>query len=116
MSQFELQAGEVGIDSWTINYLPPDGGRFTGELLVTNQRLLFDATFDTSVTGALQELIIVSGSHGYLAIPKSAIQGIEVKSSFFKKKVIVTLQNGQHHTFDYGMLSVTKLAAAIEQR
>ncbi len=116
MSQFELLDGETEIDSWTLNYLPPGGGRFTGQLLVTNQRLLFDAAFDTSVTGALKELIIVSGSHGYLSIAKSTIQGIEVKSSFFKKKVIVTLQDGQAHTFDYGMLSVTKLAAAIEQR
>ena len=116
MSQFELQDGESEIDSWTINYIPPDGGRYTGKLLVTNQRLLYDAMFDTSLTGALKELIIFHGSHGYLSIPKAEIQGIEVKSSFFKKKVIVTLQGGQQHTFDYGMLSVKKLAAAIEQR
>jgi hypothetical protein len=116
MSQFELLDGENEIDSWTINYLPPDGGRYTGKLLVTNQRLLFDAKFDTSATGALKELLIISGSHGYLSIPKPTIQNVEVKSGFFKKKVILTLQDGKQHTFDYGMMSVAKLAVAIEQK
>ena len=116
MSDFQLESGEQELGDWTINYLPPDGGRYTGKLVVTNQRLLFDAKFDTSVTGALKELIIISGSHGYLSIPKASIQNVEVKSGFFKKKVIVTLQDGKPHTFDYGMLSVKKVAAAIEQR
>ncbi len=116
MSDFQLESAEQELGSWTLNYLPPNGGRYTGKLMVTNQRLLFDAKFDTSATGALGELLIHTGSHGYLSIPKASIQNADVKSSFFKKKVIVTLQDGTSHTFDYGMLSVKKLAAAIEQR
>lgn len=116
MSQFEMQNGEQEIGGWTLNYVPPDGGRYTGKLVVTNQRLLFDAKFDTSMSGALKELIVVSGSHGYLSIPKSAIQDVAVKSGFFKKKVTVTLQDGKQHVFDYGMMSVKKIAAAIQQQ
>jgi len=113
MPDFEMQDNEAVIDSWTLNYTPPDGGRYLGPLTITNQRLLFEASFDTSVTGALQELFVVSGAHGYLSIPKSKVTGIEVKSGFFKKKVLVTVGDGVH-TFDYGMMSVTKLADAIK--
>ena len=115
MSEFQLEDGEQKLGNWTLNYVPPEGGRYTGKLVVTDRRLLFDASFDTSVSGALKELIITNGSHGYLSIPKSSIQSVDVKSGFFKKKVTVTLQDGKPHVFDYGMLSVAKVAAAIQQ-
>ncbi|MCA9674229.1 MAG: hypothetical protein KC464_04225 [Myxococcales bacterium] len=115
MSGFELQPGEAELGTWTLNYVPPAGGRYLGKLAVTNQRLLFDAQFDTSLTGVLGELFITSGSHGYLSIPKAKIEHTEVKRGFFKKKVIVTVA-GKDHVFDYGMLSVAKLASAIEGR
>ena len=114
MSNYEMQPGENELGNWTLNYVPPDGGRYLGKLVVTSARLLFDAQFDTSLTGALKELMIVSGSHGYISIPKSAIQSVAVKSGFFKKKVTISLANGQEHVFDYGMMSVKKIAAAIE--
>jgi hypothetical protein len=113
---FTLEQGEREMGSWTLNYLPPAGGRYTGKLVVTDRRLLFDARFDTSVTGALKELIIFEGSHGYIAIAKSAIKAVEVRSGMMSKRVVVTLNDGSQHTFDYGMLSVKKLAEAIEQR
>jgi hypothetical protein len=115
MADFDLEAGEQVIDDWTLNYLPPDGGRYTGELVVTDRRLLFDAKFDTSLTGAWKELIIFTGSHGYLSIPKASIGSVEVKSSLLKKQVLVTLDDGTVHTFDYGMLSVKNLAEAIQK-
>lgn len=113
MSDFDLQPGENPIDTWTINYIPPGGGRYTGELMVTDQRLLFDAQFATSIIGSLRELIIYKGSHGYLSISRAAIESVQVQSGFFKKRVIVSV-GGQPHTFDYGMLSVKKLAEALQ--
>ena len=112
----ELEQGEAELGSWTLNYIPPSGGRYTGKLIVSDRRVLFDAKFDTSLTGTLKELFIMSGSHEYLSIPKESIRSVEVKSSMLKKKVIVTLHDGTDHTFDYGMLSVDKVAAAIQQR
>ena len=112
----ELEHGEAELGDWTLNYIPPSGGRYTGKLIVSDRRLLFDAKFDTSLTGTLKELLIVSGSHGYLSIPKGSIRSVDVKKSMMKKKVIVTLHDGTEHTFDYGMLSVDKVAAAIQQR
>jgi hypothetical protein len=116
MSHFEMLPDEKELGTWTLNYLPQGGGRYTGPLTVTDRRLLFKATFDTSAAGALRELIIYKDTHGYLVIPKNRIKNIARKSSLLKKQVLVTLDNGDVHTFDYGMLSVDKLAAAIETR
>jgi hypothetical protein len=116
MAQFELLTDEKEIGHWTLNYIPPSGGRFTGPLTVTNQRLLFDAQFNTTTVGSVRELMIYKGTWGYLAIPKSRIQKVDVVTSFLKKKVVVTLDTGEIHTFDYGALSVQKIADAVNAR
>ncbi|MCJ7587814.1 MAG: hypothetical protein MUQ00_07945 [Candidatus Aminicenantes bacterium] len=116
MAKYDLQPNEVELGTWTLNFLPHGGGRFTGPLTVTNQRILFDAKFDTSISGALKELIVYKGSWGFIAIPKDKIKTVDVQSSLLKKKVVVTLANGDVHTLDYGMLSVQKIADAIKQR
>jgi len=113
MAQFELFTDEKEIGHWTLNYVPPSGGRYTGPLTVTNQRLLFDAQFNTSVAGTLRELMVFKGTWGYISIPKNRVQKVDIVSSLLKKKVVVTLDNGESHIFDYGMLSVQKIAEAI---
>ncbi|MHB0915852.1 MAG: hypothetical protein ACYC5A_05280 [Thermoleophilia bacterium] len=114
MTDFQLDPGEEELGSWTLNYLPPGGGRYTGKLVVTGQRLLFDAKFDTSLGGVIDQLMKHYGQHGYLSIPKTDIKAVSRKSSMLKKRVTVTLIDGTEHVFDYGMLSIDKLAAAIE--
>jgi len=117
LDKIVLDPGETKIDTWTIMYEPPKGGKYNGKLLVTNQRLLYDAQFDMSMTGLFEEVLFVKvGSEGFLAIPKSRITSVETKKGFFAKRVIVSLDNGDKHTFNYGMMSVDKLAAAIQQR
>ncbi|MBN2113893.1 MAG: hypothetical protein JW785_07190 [Acidimicrobiia bacterium] len=111
---YTLAEGERELGSWTLNYLPPGGGRYTGKLVVTDRRLLFDARFDTSVGGVLRQLIIYEGDQGYLEIPKTSIRATEVRSGLLSKRVVVTLEDGSQHAFDYGMLSVKKVAEAIE--
>jgi hypothetical protein len=116
MAAFEMLPEEKELGKWTLNYVPPAGGRYTGPLTVTNQRLLFDAQFNTTAVGSVRELMIYKGTWGYLAIPKSRIQKVDVVTSMLKKKVVVTLDNAEVHTFDYGMLSVQKLAEAVKAR
>ena len=87
-----LQSGETKIDTWTILYVPPKGGKFNGKLTVTNKRLLYDAKFDVSAKGILEEFVFVKwGSEGFLEITKDDIQNVEVQKSFLSKKCIVTL-------------------------
>ncbi len=117
MSKLEfLEPGEELIDTWTILYKPHGGGAYNGKLYVTDKKLVYDAQFDMSVKGLIREsLTMVIGSYMYVAIPKDQIKNIEEKTSFFKKQIILTLQNDEKHIFDYGMLSVKKVADAIRK-
>ncbi len=112
-----LQGDEQKIDVWTILYEPPKGGRFNGKLLVTNKRLLYDAKFDYSAKGLLEEFMYIKwGSEGFLEINKNDISSVETQKSFLSKKCIVTLKDGSRHTFNYGALNIDKCAAAIQSR
>ena len=113
--KIELQPNETKIDTWTILYIPPNGGKFNGKLTITNKRLLYDAKFDVSAKGLLSEFIFIKwGSEGYLEIDKSEIKDVQVEKSFLAKKAIVTLTDGSKHTFNYGALNVDKVAEAIK--
>ena len=109
-----LEPDEKLIDTWTILYKPHGGGSYNGKLHVTDKKLIYDAQFDMSVKGLVREsLTLVIGSYMYVAIAKDQINNMEVKSSFLKKQIILTLDNDEKHVFDYGLLSVKKLAEAI---
>lgn len=111
-----LEPDEQLIDTWTIIYKPHGGGAYNGKLHITTKRLLYDAQFDISVKGLIREsLTLVVGSYLYVSIPKDQIKDIEEKTSFFKKQIILTLENDEKHIFDYGMLSIKKVAEAIKK-
>lgn len=117
MAEFNLESGEIKIDTWTVFYIDPKGNRYNGKLTVTNKRLLYNAKFDVSFSGMIEEaLFCKTGSEGYLTIPKDRITKIETKKSFIKKQIIITIDNGQVHTFDYGMLNIDKIVEAVEQK
>jgi hypothetical protein len=117
LDKLPLDANEAKLETWTVLYEPPSGGKYNGKLMVTNQRLLYDAQFDVSAKGLVEEALFVKwGSEALVVIPKARIAKVEVKKSFFAKKVLVTLDDGQVHTFNYGMLNIDPVAAAIQQR
>ena len=112
-----LRDGESKIDTWTLFYLPPGGGKFNGKLTVTTKRLLYDAKIDASVKGMLSEALFAKwGSEGYLEINKDDIAHVEVEKRLLSKKCKITLIDGSVHTFDYGALNIDKMAAAIQVR
>ncbi len=108
----DLRPGEQAIDTWTLFYLPPGGGKYNGKLTVTSQRLLYDARLDASLRGVLSNHLV----EGQLAIEKNAITGVEVERKLFSKKATLTLADGSRHVFDYGALNIDKCVAAIEAR
>jgi hypothetical protein len=113
--KFQLQSDEKAIDTWTIMYQPPGGGKYNGKLTVTNKRLLYDAKYDVSAKGLLSEAMFMKwGSEGYLEINKSDITDVAVEKSFLSKKTIVTLSDGSKHVFNYGALNVDKVAEAMK--
>ena len=111
----EMQPDETKIDTWSILYIPPNGGRYNGKLTITNKRLLYDAKFDVSTKGLLSEAMSMKwGSEGFLEINKADIKEVEVEKSFLAKKAIVTLNDNSKHIFNYGALNVDKVAEAIK--
>ena len=114
---FTLFQDEQVIDTWTILYIPPGGGKYNGKLTITNKRLLYDAKYDVSAKGLLSEALFIKwGSEGYLEISKTDISDVQVEKSFLAKKAILTLTDGSKHTFNYGALNIDKVVAAINTR
>jgi hypothetical protein len=118
LNKIPVEPGEATIKEWTILYEPPGGGKFNGKLRVTNQRLLYDAKFDMSAAAYLERHLSVTwGSDGgVIIIPKGRITDVAVKKSMLAKRVIVTLDDGSRHTFNYGALNIDPVASAIQQR
>ncbi|MEO6306071.1 MAG: GRAM domain-containing protein [Bacteroidia bacterium] len=115
--KMDMLPDEKVIDTWTILYETPKGGKYNGKLTVTNSRLLYDAKFDVSVKGLIEESLFVKwGSEDFVVIPKERIKEVQVEKNFFSKKVILTLDNDSKHTFNYGMLSIDVVADAIMKR
>jgi hypothetical protein len=101
---------------WTLNYLPPQGGRYTGPLLVTDRRLLFQPRFDASPGGVLKELVPFRDTRGLVAIPKERVCRVERRGRFLRRQLAVLLDGGEMHVFDRGLLGVDALAKAIDRR
>jgi len=107
-----LQTDERVLDTWTLFYLPPNGGKYNGKLTVTDKRLLYEAKFDASLIGVLGD----RAAGDYLAIDKDDIQDVEVSKKLFSKKAILTLSDGSTHIFDYGAMNIDKCVEAIQAR
>ena len=115
--KFLLSEDEKEIDTWTILYIPPGGGKYNGKLTITNKRLFYDAKYDVSGKGLLSEALFSKwGSQGYLEIDKKDIKEVKSDKSFLSKKVILTLTDGSIHTFNYGALNIDKVVAAMNER
>lgn len=113
MKAIELFPGEKRLGAWTLNYLPPEGGCYAGPLVVTDRRLLFQARFDASPGVLPKDLGPFRDMRGLVAIPKERVRGVEKRGRFFSRQVAVTLEGGETHVFDRGLMGVGKLAAAI---
>jgi hypothetical protein len=117
MSNFEIESGENKIDTWTIMYVPPYGGKYNGKLTVTNKRLIYEAKYEATVLGTLAASSpFAPNSLGVSILPKEDITLVEISKSFLSKKVIVNMNNGEKHIFDYGALGVDKVADAIKSK
>ena len=117
------------IGSWTINYLPGEGERFTGTLEVRRDRLYFDTLYESSNRTIVKAIFLdvttfaAAGGHtvyrysnddkAIVDLPVEDIAGVEAAKKGMMKRAVVTMNNGEEFVFDYGMLSVKKLVATI---
>lgn len=119
----------MGVGSWTINYLPEEGGRYTGTLEVSESGLNFETLYESSNKTIVKAIFVdvatfaAAGGHtvyrysndeqATIDLPAAEISGVEATKSGMMKRVVITMKNDEQFVFDYGMLSVKKLVAAI---
>ena len=117
-------------DTWTINYLPPEGGRYTGKLGVTTDGLRFETLYESSNKTVVKAIFLdvatftAAGGHtvyrysnddeATVELPAAEISAVKAAKKGLMKRAVVTKANGEEFVFDYGMLSVKKLVAAID--
>ncbi|MBG7603483.1 MAG: hypothetical protein IZT58_02455 [Actinobacteria bacterium] len=117
-------------DTWTINYLPPEGGRYTGKLGVTTDGLRFETLYESSNKTVVKAIFLdvatftAAGGHtvyrysnddeATVELPAAEISAVKAAKKGLMKRAVVTMANGEEFVFDYGMLSVKKLVAAID--
>jgi hypothetical protein len=116
-------------DTWTLNYLPAEGGRFTGKLAVTADGLRFETLYESSNRTVVKAIFLdvatfaAAGGHtvyrysnddaATIELPMGEISGVRATKKGMMKQAVVTMNNGEEFVFDYGMLSVKKLVAAV---
>jgi len=113
---------------WTINYIP-EGGRLTGHLVVRDDEVTFKALYDSSfktvakkvgiavgalgASGGALTYVRDNGAEAEIVIPSASIShAVEAKKGMMKR-VVVILNDGTDYTFEYGLLGVKKLVAAV---
>ncbi len=118
------------LGTWTLNYLPEEGGRYTGKLNVTDERILFKSLYESSNKTIVKAIFLdvstyaAAGGHNVyrysnddevvVDVPVGVIAQVAAARKGLMKRAVVTLSGGQEFVFDYGLLSVKKLVAAIE--
>jgi len=116
-------------DTWTINYLPEEGGRLTGKLTVGDDEVRFDALYDSSnaevikgILGSVGAFAATGGHAVYIhntdtefevVLPRAEIASAEQARKGMMKRAVITMNDGSSFVFDYGMLSTKKLVAAM---
>lgn len=118
------------IGTWTVNYVPEEGGRYTGTLEVRDDGLYFDTAYESSNKTIIKAIFLdtaafaAAGGHNIyrysndekavVDLPAAEIVGVEAAKKGMTKRAVVTMKGEEQCVFDYGMLSVKKLVAAIE--
>ena len=113
--------------TWTINYVPEDG-RLTGKLHVRDDEVTFEALYDSSFKTIAKNIGLAAGSmaasggsvaflredgaEAEIVIPREAIASAEAAKKGMMKRVVVHTTGGEF-VFEYGMMSVKKIVAAI---
>lgn len=121
-------AQELG--EWTVNYLPEEGGRYTGTLTVSDEKATFVSLYESSNKTIVKAIFLdvgsfaAAGGHNVyrysnddearVELPVGDISAVKANKKGLMKQAVVTMRGGEEFVFDYGMLSVKKLVATLE--
>ncbi len=117
-------------NTWTINYIPGEGERYTGILEVKSDRLIFESLYESSNKTVIKAIFldttsfVAAGGHtvyrysnedtATVDLPFGDIKAVRADKKGMMKRAVVTMVDDQEFVFDYGLLSVKKLVATIE--
>ena len=118
------------LGSWLINYIPAEGGRFTGELTVDDEKVRFVSIYESSNKTIVKAIFLdvtafaVSGGHlvyryfndteAVVDLPVSEISAVKAAKKGITKRAVITMKTGEEFVFDYGILPVRKLVETVE--
>lgn len=121
-------AEELG--EWAVNYLPEEGGRYTGYLTVTDELVGYKSLYESSNKTIVKAIFLDVGSfaaagghtvyrysnddEARVDLPVGDIAKVEAVKKGLMNRAVITMRNGEVFVFDYGMLKVKKLVGAIE--
>ena len=66
-----------------------------------------------AATGGTLTYLREHGAEAEIVLPRESVAGAEQAKKGLMKQVVVTMSDGQRFIFEYGMLSVKKIVAAI---
>ncbi len=114
---------------WTINYIPEEGGRYTGKIKVGEKELRFVSLYESSNKTIVKAIFLdvatfaAAGGHtvyrysnndeAVVALPAGEIASVDAARKGLFKRIVITMKDGQVFVFDYGLLSVAKLVERI---
>ena len=121
---------DAGTGQWILNYLPEEGGRYTGELTVSAEKVRFVSLYESSNKTIVKAIFVdvatfaASGGHmvyrysnneeAIVELPIEDIASVGAQKKGLMKRVVITMKDGSVFVFDYGLLPVKKLADRIE--
>lgn len=95
-----LNNGETELGSWPIKYFPPQGGKYSGKLVLTNKRLLFTNKKLKQNSTPIQ-------------LNKSEISSVSVKNKLLRRSIIISVE-GKKHAFSKFLFNPKRLIQMIK--
>ena len=121
-------ANELG--KWSVNYLPGEGGRYTGTLGLDEGALKFTSLYESSNKTIVKAIFMDVGSFAaagghtvyrysdddelHVELPVTEIATVHAAKKGLLKQAVVTMRDGEEFVFDHGMLNVKKMVEAID--
>ncbi len=115
---------------WAINYIPEEGGRYTGKLTVADEKLQFVSLYESSNKTIVKAIFVdvgtfaAAGGHTVyrystddevrIDLPTEEIARVEAVKKGMMNRAVITMKGGEEFIFDSGLMSTKKLVAAIE--
>lgn len=118
------------LGNWAINYLPQEGGRYTGKLKLADDMLKFTSLYESSNKTIVKAIFLDVGSFAaagghtvyryssddevHVELPVTEIATVKGTKKGLMKQAVVTMRDGQEFVFDHGMLNVKKIVESVE--